>query len=438
MLPRVRRIRGSGLAARLAAALALAIAVAAPQVASAAGAGSFSPTGDMGSNRLLHASATLPDGRVMIFGGTVDGTAGGKLASTELFDPATRTFSSGPTMGVARAGPIAVALADGRVLVAGGNGPLSSAQVYNPATNSFSGTGFMGGGGREGAGAALLPDGRVLVVGGADGGGFTETAEIWDPATNLWTPTADDMARQRYAPAVAPLPDGRVLVVGGYGPALHNDAEIYDPGPGTFSSAGLGLVTPSFGHRGAAAAPLPDGRVLVAGGDQAGGDNLTLAEAFDPATLQFSPAGIGALGTPRGFTAAAALKDGRVLVTGGGTGSGVVKSAEIFAATNTFTHSVSGRKLLVQVQAKGRLDLAPGGKGKAAAAKKKVKSLVRPASAEGGPGTITIALRLTKPAKSKLRRAGKVKIPARITFSPVGGLPNTQAVKLKVKSGKKK
>jgi hypothetical protein len=424
--------------------IALAASVAAPQAATAAGSGSFSPTGSMGTPRIWHAAAPLQDGRVLVVGGSVDGAGGpGGLATTELYSPATGTFAPGPPLGVIRNGAVAAPLKDGRVLVAGGRGPLFSAQVYNPVTNSFSATGFMGDA-REGAAAAPLADGRVLVVGGTDDGGVTSlaTAEIWDPATNLWTSTTGDMAETRYAPTAAPLADGRVLVVGGYSPGLNDTAEIYNPGTDTFSSAGLGTVTPVFGHRGAAAAKLPDGRVLVAGGDQAGGDNLAFAEAFDPATGAFSPAGIGAMGTQRGFTAAAPLSDGRVLVMGGSTGSAIVGTAEVFAATNTFTYSVSGRKLIVTVQAQGKLDIGPPPSvTKAAASKKgkrKRKALLRAASAQGGPGTIELPLLLTKAAKGKLKRKGKVKIPANITFSPVGGVANTQSVKLKVKNAKKK
>lgn len=419
---------------------ALAVAVlallAAPQLASAAGSGSFSPTGSMSGPRLFHAAAPLQDGRVLVVGGSPDGSPLPGLATTEIYNPATGTFVPGPSMGTIRKGPVAAPLKNGLVLVAGGKGPLTSAQIYDPATNSFSATGFMGDG-REGAGGATLPDGRVLVVGGSDGVGFLDTAEIWDPATNLWTPT-DGMDEQRYTPAVAQLPDGKILVVGGYGPGLHDSAEIFNPATETFGPAGT--VTLENGVRGAAAAPLPDGRVLVAGGDQAGGNPLSFAEAYDPLTGGFSPAGIGQLGTARAYAAAAALGDGRVLVTGGSGPSGIERSAEVYAATNTFTYAVSGKKLLVTVQAPGKVDLAAGAgdKGKAAATKKrKRRALLRPASASGGPGAIELPLLLTKAAKRKLRQTGKVKLPASITFSPVGGVANTQSAKLKLKRKRK-
>src|SRR4029077_12504650 len=95
-----------------------------------------------------------------------------------------------------------------------------------------------------------------------------------------------------------------------------------------------------------AAARLPDGRVLVSGGvfDEGLGGYLASAEVFDPASNSFSSAGIGAMGTARTAAAAARLPDGRVLVAGGFDGQTRFSSAEIFAAINTFTFAVKGKK----------------------------------------------------------------------------------------------
>lgn len=412
----------------------------AAQPASAAGSGSFSPTGSMGTPRIFAAAASLPGGRVLIVGGSVDGGASAGLASTEIYNPATGAFAAGPSLGVIRNGPVAASLADGRVLIAGGRGPLSSAQIYNPATNSFSGTGFMQDA-REGAAAARLADGRVLVAGGVEGSTYLETAEIWDPATNLWTP-AGSMSKPRYSPGAAPLPGGKVLVAGGYGPGLHDSAEVYDPATNSFGPGNpvAELLSTNFGLRGPAAAALPDGRVLIAGGDQAGGATLAFAEAFDSATGQFSPTGIGPLGTPRGWPAAAPLGDGRILVAGGSTGSGITATAEVFAATNTFTYTLSGTKLLVTVAAPGTVEVRDAAVPAAASTskKRKPKPLFSGGSASGGPGTIVIPLVLRRTAKQALRQRGKVKLRATITFTPVGGVPNLQPVRLKVRRAKKK
>jgi hypothetical protein len=78
-------------------------------------------------------------------------------------------------------------------------------------------------------------------------------------------------------------------------------------------------------RRGAVAAPLPDGRVLVAGSYYDGGDHyLSSAEVFNPATSAFTP--VGDMGIARVRAAAAPLPDGRVLVAGGNEGPRVYRA----------------------------------------------------------------------------------------------------------------
>jgi Ca2+-binding RTX toxin-like protein len=249
-------------------------------------------------------------------------------------------FSPTGSMFVPRFGAVAAPLPDGRVLVAGGAYDLQvhsvketeSAEVFNPATGTFSraGIGSMSVP-RIGAAAAPLPDGRVLVAGGNDGNQFLSSAEVFNPATNSFSSAGiGSMSVPRYHAAAAPLPDGRVLVAGGgreVGGPLGSDpssAELFDPATNSFSSAGIGSMSrPRIGP----AAPLPDGRVLLAGGF-ADAPGAAGAEVFDPATNSFSSAGIGSVSAPRDV--AAPLPDGRVLVAGGYDGS-VLSSAEVFA-----------------------------------------------------------------------------------------------------------
>jgi RTX calcium-binding nonapeptide repeat (4 copies)/Kelch motif/Galactose oxidase, central domain len=307
--------------------------------ASAAGSGAFSPTGSMSTPRSGAAAAPLPDGRVLVAGGSVGGRIERVFPTAEVFDPGTNSFSSAGigSMSVPRSGAVAAPLPDGRVLVAGGfsdRGPmLSTAEIFNPATNSFSsaGIGSMSVP-RVGAAAAPLPDGRVLVVGGCCSSVFPyslSSAEVFDPATNSFSSAGTgSMSTPRSGAAAAPLPDGRVLVAGGgqeFGTG--GSAEVFNPGTNSFSSAGIGSM--SVPRYGAAAAALPDGRVLVAGG---GFSDPSSAEVFDPATGTFSSAGIGSMSVERRDAAAAPLPDGRVLVAGGDIGFGSdLSSAETFA-----------------------------------------------------------------------------------------------------------
>jgi hypothetical protein len=420
---------------RIAAGLALSLGLFVPPAALGAGAGSFGPTGSMGTARYAAVAAPLHDGRVLVAGGYYDDGGGDHyLASAEVFNPATNTFSSAGvgTMGTPRRGAVAAPLPDGRVLVAGGSYNdgvdhyLASAEVFNPATGAFTPVNDMGSA-RVRAAAAPLPDGRVLVAGGNNGPTRLSSAEVFNPATGTFTPV-NDMTTDRARAAAAPLPDGRVLISGGTNGAPLTSAEVFNPGTNSFSSAGLGAM--STARQAPAAAPLPDGRVLVSGGvfvEGVGGYQAS-AEVFNPATNSFSSAGIGAMGTARTGAVAAPLPDGRVLVAGGYDGSTRFSSAEIFAATNAFSFAVKGRKLLVSIQASGKVSVSD-----AAARKKKRKLLLKSSDASGDPPTITMRLHLSKLAKQRLRRKGKVTVRARITFAPQGGLANTQTAKLKVK-----
>jgi hypothetical protein len=193
-------------------------------------------------------------------------------------------------------------------------GAFAAPSAAGHVQGSFAPTGDMTTG-RSDAVAAPLPDGRVLVAGGFDPTqldvpSFLNSAEIFDPATGTFSPTGS-MTVPRYGAAAAPLPDGRVLVAGGNkqnNQAL-NSAEIFDPATGTFSPTG---DMTAFRY-GPAAAPLPDGRVLVAGGDT--GPNPASAEIFDPRTGTFSPT--GSMTLPRDGAAAAPLPNGRAVVLGG-------------------------------------------------------------------------------------------------------------------------
>lgn len=184
-------------------------------------------------------------------------------------------------------------------------------------------------------GAAALPDGRVLVVGGiADFGNFVGIAELYDPATGGFVGTGlPNQARMR--PTTVPLADGRVFVYGGQGDGGYfSDAEIYDPVTGQFTAAGSTTTVRYV----VTAVLLADGKVLLAGGFNRETGPLSSAEIFDPATGQFTPT--GSLSRPRiQVNAAVLLHDGRVLIAGGNNEEdGQLASAELYdPATGTFS-----------------------------------------------------------------------------------------------------
>jgi hypothetical protein len=270
------------------------------------GPNAWSPVGPMSSAREEFSATLLPDGKVLMAGGQI--IVGSSLASAELYDPATRSFSVTGSLNEARAFPAATLLRSGQVLIAGGlagDRNMSSAELYNPATGIWRRTTPMHAAGYR-LTSTLLPGGSVLVTGFAG----TNTAEVYNPATATWTNTGPMTASQSFATATL-LPDGEVLLAGGQTTA----AELYNPATNDWTATGALKVA----VQGAVAALLPDGKVLVAGGNTvSGGNALASAELYNPATGTWHTT--GSMTTGRYGATATLLPNGLVLVTGGCTG----------------------------------------------------------------------------------------------------------------------
>ena len=101
--------------------------------------------------------------------------------SYELYDPTSGTFSSPDHMNTYHANHSATLLPNGKVLIAGGasnTGILASAEFYDPTTGIFSPTGSMNTA-REGQKTTLLPNGKVLITGGYGSDGLLDSAELF-------------------------------------------------------------------------------------------------------------------------------------------------------------------------------------------------------------------------------------------------------------------
>jgi hypothetical protein len=207
--------------------------------------GAFTATGRMITPRWRHTATLLDNGRVLIAGGqAADATLAIflPLASAELYDPATGTFVPAGTMNEARAGHIATLLPDGRVLIAGGwneagQQAAGTAEIYDPSTNAFTRTGLMLPNFYPQT-ATLLKSGQVLITGSLKGSfcgttAMDTVAQLYDPGAGTFAP-AGRAANYCFATA-ALLPDGRVLIVPGGPEGDASFAEIYDPKADFFS-----------------------------------------------------------------------------------------------------------------------------------------------------------------------------------------------------------
>jgi len=227
--------------------------------------------------------------------------------------------------------------------------PRPSTPPPNPGSRSWSTTGKMAHFRDFAMQAALMSDGRVLVVGGHAEGEPTDpamrSADLFDPATGQWTATETTQSPHWGGHTVTGLQDGTVLVAGGYplAPANSNPgqttaAELFDPATGHWNKTGSMTVARTR-HL---ATLLLDGSVLAVGGYQTpargfGQVATRTAEIFDPRSGTW--ARTASLTMIRVARSASLLPDGRVLVLGdGGTRDAPFGALEVYdPARRTWT-----------------------------------------------------------------------------------------------------
>jgi Galactose oxidase, central domain len=323
----------------------------------------------------VNCTATITTGgRVLIAGGLSEQTnLGSGLADAELFDPAGND-GAGQIIGslrfasrifAARAFHDAVPLDAGRVLLIGGD-LAGSLELFDPmlgVRGEFQPAGSLLHGPRFGLSATRLRDGRVFIVGGLFANQKpTKKTELFDPRTGVCV-SGPDLSEPRHSHSAVLLDDGRVWIAGGVG---KSSSDLFDPTSGRITP-GPRLLAPRDDHRATvlldgrvlvtagqdakarvqrsceivdidgkgsvaidslresradhAQVLLPDGSVLVVGGEYDIGDDadrvLDSVERFDPRTNRFTP--YGRLAIPRDDCVAIVLGDGRVAVIGGQT-----------------------------------------------------------------------------------------------------------------------
>ena len=277
--------------------------------------GAFTKTGDMTSPRYGLTATLLPDGRVLVAGGSAVVNGNSTLDSAEIYDPSTGRFSAIATMTAARVWGRATLLTNGQVLITGGytfvdGDPhaLSSAELFDPVTSSFTATGNMNAG-RSWHTATLLNNGKVLIDGGR--GDETVAAELYDPATGVFSLTGASSLPNYLIPASSTLlATGNVLLTMQYSCDFADEAEVFDFATGSFVP--ISNMTSNRGYR--TTTLLPDGKVLITGRA-----DITLggtAELYDPAVSTFSKTAGPFRASEEGHTATL-LPDGTVLIAGG-------------------------------------------------------------------------------------------------------------------------
>lgn len=328
----------------------------------------WSKTGNMNSARTEHTASVLSNGKILVAGGC-NGTV---INSVEFYDASTHSWVFTQSMKQARSYHTASTLTDGKVLVTGGTGPLSkenraatcllsskalhmidqmtqgrknrqtgvlfgswllsdgdvqsSAEIYDPSVDAWLTTRSMRHA-RVFHTASVLPNGKVLVVGGADNVTFLQTAELYDPSNDTWT-LVRSLHGTRGLHSASVLKDGRVLISGGIGSDSSEVSQLYDPYANSWKMAGL-MNIPRIFHT---ASLLGDGTVLVTGGliDKTG---LPDAELYNPSTNTWVVT--GSMNNGRAAHTATVLSNGKVLVTGGYglNASTLLNSSELYDPT---------------------------------------------------------------------------------------------------------
>jgi hypothetical protein len=214
-------------------------------------------------DRAAHIQVLLDDGTVLIAGGESFDFPFTPLQSAERWDYRAGKSTIAASLNFARSFAEAIKLADGRVLVTGGQSLdegsfifRDDAEVYDPTLNTWTVLSGMSSRGLSGHGAWELSDGRVLLLGGSRS---TPSAELLDVSSGLFTPTTSFPPSAHLFGATARLADGRPIYVGGVDT---KSTTLFDEQFGFLSTHNSQIAERAF----STATALPDGRVLIIGG----------------------------------------------------------------------------------------------------------------------------------------------------------------------------
>lgn len=290
-------------------------------------------------------SVTLVGSKVVVVGGTAV-LGGGLSRNVWIYDAALQSWSKGQSAVTMHNAHGAVAVGLNKLLVLGGDCTIGTSQAclsgsveeYDINANTWTQKAPMPVP-LHSASTTVLADGRILMAGGNNNTAASSAVQIYNPATNTWASGISPMIESRYYHAASLLGDGRVLVAGGNKVLTGNGsvgtplktAEIYNPATNAWTQ----IAPMSIERVVHTATALLDGRVLVIGGSGVGSTNSSAnsvtatVEIFDPQTGLWTPA--CSLINPRYAHNATLLAGGaRILISGGGTQAGAVATTEIY------------------------------------------------------------------------------------------------------------
>jgi len=290
----------------------------------------------MTTTRRFHTATLLLTGKVLLAGGR--DVSGNDLASAELYDPETHTFVAlQSSMTTRRTAHTATLLHDGTVLIAGGvvgttGAALDSAELYDPSTQTFVSLAAKMTASRYSHVAAALANGVVLIA-----NGFSydpnqaqslvlNSAEVFDPVTLKFETILATTSNHAINAAATSLPDGTILLTGGEDGYQYKSVELYSPVSQAFSVSTAMLTTSRAGH---SATLLDDGTVLLIGGFNSSHLYLGTMEVYDLKLQQFLTR-TDTLPYELTDHTATLLIDGMILIAGGYTNSGVTAKAVLY------------------------------------------------------------------------------------------------------------
>ena len=180
---------------------------------------------DMVHPRSGHVQVTLANGDVLLIGGNASGTSIDATATAEVFDHITETFSSVGNLSYPRSdGHRATLLSDGTVLVTGGTNPntggyVAQAELYDPTARTFTTVGSMSYQ-RSMHTATLIADDKVVIIGGAATDEdhlqtFPIECEIYDPSSQTFSLTAGSLPGSRWRHGAITKDSSQVLIFAG-------------------------------------------------------------------------------------------------------------------------------------------------------------------------------------------------------------------------------